>query len=323
MRQINDNYKTDSLIRPDDLEAIDDTLYEPKLGELVARRIFSLKTNDPEWANEIGYDKLGSEGLASTGVSSYDGAAQVVHSETDDIPLVELSSTRTKQDVLPLAVGFRLTDDEVREARATGQPVDTAKATRARRVMGEYEAHILFYGESAVGLNGVLDAANFSVDIGAQNGSWDDPGGDGSADDGNLIVKDLQGLKAKVDTLDGYNADTLVVHPTIDNYFRENWMSSNFQRSVIDVVGEMFDNYVVTSTMQDPDETDDSSHPSVLVADTSADNGEFSVVMDRTREEPWQTGPHKQVIPFRMKTAGFVARFSKALAVGHSVKNSS
>jgi len=319
MRQVN-NTRQDSLIRPDDLESIDDTLYEPKLGELVARRLFELKTNDPDYSNEIGYDKLGSEGLASTGVSTYDGAAQVTHSEADDIPLVELSTTRTKQDVIPMAVGFRLTNDEIREARATGQPVDTAKATRARRVMGEYEAHLLFYGESDVNLSGVLDAADTNVEVGTTyNGSWDDPDGDGSADDGNFIVKDLQSLKATVDELDGYEADTLSVHPEVDGYFRENWMSSNFQTRVIEEVNAIFDNYVVTSTMQDPTNDDTISNPSVLVADTSADNGQFSVTMERTRMDPWQTGPEKQVIPFKAKSAGFVARFSKALVTGYDI----
>ena len=40
--------RTDTVLYPRDLQSIDTTLYQPKESELIARRVFSLKTDDPE-----------------------------------------------------------------------------------------------------------------------------------------------------------------------------------------------------------------------------------------------------------------------------------
>jgi hypothetical protein len=319
MKNINQDYRHDSLIWPEDLEVLDDVLYEPKLGELVARQAFDLKTNDPQWAKSISYDKEDGQGYATTGQSSYDGPAKIMHTMADDIPLIETGVSQTSQDVFNLAVGFRLAKDELEYSRATNTDIDTVKATKTRRILAELENNLAWYGNSDVNITGAFGAAGNSVDISGETGDWDGQ----SSDSGASIFKDLMTVKRKVDDNDGLEADTLVISPTIDGYFETTWMSSNYNRTVKEAVQNQFDTYLVTSTLVSPTDSGSAASGELLVMDSDATNVQLSLVMDRTREEPYQTSPYKSIVPFRERTAGPVVRFSNAIAVGYEVTGSS
>lgn len=315
MKTIHQNYRNDSLIWPEDLEILDDVLYEPKLGELVARQAFDLKTNDPAWAKSISYDKEDGEGYMTTGQASYDGPAKIMHTMADDIPLIETGVTQTSQDVFNLAVGFRLSKDELEYARATNTDVDTVKATKTRRILAELENNLAWYGDSTANISGAFDSAGNTVDIGAQTGDWDGQ----SVDSGASIYDDLMILKQKVDNNDGLEADTLVVSPTIDGWFRRKFMSSNYANRLIDLVENTFDTYLVTSTLVSPTTGGSGAAGEIIVMDSNSTNVQFTLPRDRIREEPYQTSPYKSIVPFRERTAGPIVRFSNAIAVGHSI----
>jgi len=47
----------DSMLTPEDMESLDETLYAPKEKERVGRQILPIKSNDPAWAESVAYKK--------------------------------------------------------------------------------------------------------------------------------------------------------------------------------------------------------------------------------------------------------------------------
>ncbi len=54
----------DSMLTPEDMESLDETLYAPKEKERIGRQILPIKSNDPAWAESVAYKKYEAEGSA-------------------------------------------------------------------------------------------------------------------------------------------------------------------------------------------------------------------------------------------------------------------
>ena len=87
-----------SLLRPQDLQAVDLKIYEQHQSELKARSIFKVKSDIPQGAETYAYD-----------VFKRSGAAKILAPGASDIPLVDADLERHTVNIYSIALGFNLT----------------------------------------------------------------------------------------------------------------------------------------------------------------------------------------------------------------------
>jgi hypothetical protein len=193
--------RQDSILTNRDLESIEATVYEVHEDELVARQAVSLKTDDGEGAETVGYDKI-----------SKRGAAKIMNSDSEDVPLVDADIVRATQGVKSIKAGFKVTPQDIRGARQANKPIETTKAGAARRAIAESENSLFYIGETKVKAEGLVNATGITVTTAATTGTegattWDKK-------DSNAIIEDIRIAKFEhVDVNPGLIADTLELPP--------------------------------------------------------------------------------------------------------------
>lgn len=146
-----------NIFRKEDLLAIEQTLYEVKEDELVARSIAHVNTNYPSFASEIGYDWFKRTGSAK--ILGRGGSAS-------DIPFVGEEGGRETAKVFTIATGIRYEKAE-REAAAAqaalgkgpAVTLDQRRVASARRYIAETENRLFFVGDKDCNIKGILNKA--------------------------------------------------------------------------------------------------------------------------------------------------------------------
>lgn len=147
--------------RKEDQLAIENTLYEVKKEELVARRFLKVNDSYPEYALEIGYDwfdHAGSAKILAAGASA------------KDIPFVGEKGGRETRKVYTIATGIRYTKAEraaaaAKAALGKGPSVnlDTTRVKGARRFVAETENRIVFTGDKTHNIKGLLNHPGINI----------------------------------------------------------------------------------------------------------------------------------------------------------------
>ncbi|QAS52813.1 DUF2184 domain-containing protein [Halobacillus litoralis] len=295
--------RNDALIRPQDLNAIDNTIYEINKEELKARTIFNVKSDVPEGAETYSYD-----------VIKRSGAAKVLAPGADDIPLVDADMERHTEQIYSIAAAFRLSVQELRQAQMSGQPVETTKAATARRAISEKENKIAWKGDTKHKILGVTNAEGIQTMAVANNeagnsSSWKDK-------TGREIVADLRKARAAVNKLPGHTPDTLIVTSgameelekeyneytgqTVLQYLRsQSWFSKIDYTSDLEKVG-------------------DGDTDSFLVFDSSPTVVELLIPMDIKRHPQEYKFPNYKV-PLEERTGGIIVRYPMAIVRGDGI----
>lgn len=158
--------RQDSLLRQEDILAIENVLYEPVKKELVARQFLNVNTNFPPYAQEVGYDWYDVTGSAKILASG--GSAK-------DIPFVGEKGGRESKKVYDIATGIRYTKAErlAMQAKATlgkGPVVnlDTTRVTTARRFVSEKENSIVFVGDKNHNIKGINNHPGIQIEFVAE-----------------------------------------------------------------------------------------------------------------------------------------------------------
>lgn len=282
-----------------DLEAIENTIYEAKKEELVARSIIDVETSYDPGAETIGYDML-----------SESGAAKVTSNGADDIPLVDGDLNRQTQKIVTIEDGFKVTTQERRNAEYANRPIRTQKAATARRVIAERENEITFVGDSELGVPGLVNASNINT--------YDVP--TDSDSDGTLweyktgfeIIDDIREARKKVNTQPGFNADTLVLPSEQYQRLQEpvNQYNTNTVMSYIEDMG-WFDNIVETNYLEEADP--DGSNDVGLVIDTDPSNVQLALPMDIMMHDPITLDNNDVRVNLEERFAGIVLRYPLAV----------
>jgi len=102
------------------------------------------------------------EGATSVTYYSVDGATmgKFIGSNAIDVPLSDIS---TKQSIVPVelgAVGYKYSDEELRQAAMLNRPLPQTKANLTMRGFEEHAQDVCFNGDSVKGLEGFLDNSN-------------------------------------------------------------------------------------------------------------------------------------------------------------------
>src|SRR5262249_37010472 len=122
------------------------------------------------------------------------GIAKVIKSYADDLPRVDLVVTEVRSPIRSLGISYGFSQQELRAAAMAGMPLETQKATMARRAIEEAIDKIGAKGDSLNGLNGLLGIPNantYTVPNGAGGtATW----GGATPKTADEILADLNGI---------------------------------------------------------------------------------------------------------------------------------
>lgn len=295
-------FKEDALMRPQDLQAIDTVIYEPKKEELIGRTLFGLKTNIPAGAESYAYD-----------VMTRSGAAKILAPGADDIPLVDADKRRETVRLYSIAAGIRYSVQELRQAQMMNMPVDASKAETARRAIAEKENRLIWHGDAKYGIRGAVNAEGIqtvAVDAGASAATeW-------AEKTGKEIVADIRKARNLVNRLPGHTANTLVLTPGAMEAL-EGEYNANTDKTILEYIRSQnwFTNIVATSDLEGQGVGDTDCF---LILDNSPSVIEILLPMDITRHPTEYKFPNYKV-PFEERTGGVLTRYPMAIVRGDGI----
>lgn len=300
MKNMFDNMRIDSMIRPEDLEVIRAALIEPKLEELVGRQILPMDDQYPAWAETVSSDEI-----------SYSGEAAVVHGNaTVDIPVVTVSETRSGRPVFEVSMGFVLKKNELRAARANGRPVKTTKAARARRLINEKEEEIIFSGVTNL-CNGLLDyGADVDVSGLTNHANWD-----GGSQTAQGMIEDINYLWAEFAQQNGLLPGALILTPEAWRQAATATFGSDTKRTALEVITEK--QWFPRGIYKTSQLTGGGSNIDALVLDNREDNMGLIVPEDIVMEDPFRRSPKEMYIEATLRIAGAVVHYDSADSDGN------
>lgn len=289
-----DILRFDALWRPEDLEAIDRRLYEPKERELQARTILSLKTDIDPGAETFGYDVL-----------TRRGAAKIFAHGADDVPLVDADIERVTARIYSIVAGFHYTVQEMRAARLAGRAVDAIRADTVRKAIAEKENDIAFKGDAEYNLTGLLSWPGIQIATAANNlagtsTKWKDKSG-------MEIIADIREARKLINSQPGHQVDTLCLPP--EQYEELERPVSDLDtrpiRRYLQDVG-WFRRIVQVDALEGAGA---GGTDSLLALDSSPDVVQLVIPMDITRHDVYQDAPFRFLVPVEERTGGVIVRY--------------
>lgn len=296
-------FREDTLLRPQDLEAVDKKIYEPKKEELKARTILNVKTDVPAGAETYSYD-----------VMTRSGAAKILAPGATDIPLVDADLKRHTVNIYSIATAFNLSVQEIRNAQMARRPVEVTKADTARKAIAEKENKLVWMGDKDHNILGVVNATGIQVLAVPNNEAgtstkWKDK-------KGVEIVEDIKKAKNLVNKLPGHEADTLLVaaekYEHLEKVYNEHMMQTCLQYIQSQNWFKRID-YTSDLNEQGTGGTD-----CFLVFDSSPDVVEMLVSMDITRHPQEYKFPNYK-IPLEERCGGAIVRYPMAIVRGEGI----
>lgn len=128
------------------LEDIDTKVYQRRYPDLLARSVVKTFVSVASWASSHTWRE----------VDFVSGRAKIVTDHGDDYPSVDLTAKENNQVIKDLGNSYGYTIKEIKQAQATGMPLDSLRAQTSRRDMEQLIDDLLAFGDSLYGLNGVL-----------------------------------------------------------------------------------------------------------------------------------------------------------------------
>lgn len=183
--------------------------------EVNFRMVFPLKTNVPEWANDIDFATISKRGVA-----------KVLGASGNDVPIVNASAKDSSVPYTTVGAGIIYTREELIKAAKTGLSLDSTLLLAARRAIEEKVNQIAWEGDIDAGLVGLLrhpsilasDAANAL-------------GGSSTADQCRAVLN--AGVNAIPNNTEQVeSADTLILPPDSWQYIHQLQNSAASDRSV-------------------------------------------------------------------------------------------
>ncbi|MGG3677495.1 encapsulin [Heyndrickxia faecalis] len=292
-------------LRAIDLEAIDNTLYEPKYEELTARQCFDVKNDVPAGAETYAYNVL-----------TRSGVAKIIANAADDLPLVDVDLKREFIRIYTIAVGFTYTTQELRAAQLAGMPVDAMKAGVARRAAAEKENKIAWIGDTKYNIKGIVNTTGIQVENVAQGAKSSTKWKDKTSAE---IVEDIRLLRKKVTVLPGHaNSANLCLCVPADQFEELNRRYSDYDARTIMEVIKSYQWFNMIHRVPDLKGVGTAGTDAMLVMDCSPEVMQLIIPMDLTRLDPEWKYP-KWTIPAEERIAGVVTRYPMGVARGDGI----
>lgn len=133
------------------LDYIKSQTYDIKYAELKARKLIPVSNEADPGAEKIFYRQYDQAGLA-----------KVVANYGDDLPRADVSGKEYFAIVKTLGASFAYNIQEMRAAIYGNVPLEQRRANAAKRSIAQLENSIAFFGDTASGLTGFINAANIT-----------------------------------------------------------------------------------------------------------------------------------------------------------------
>lgn len=176
------------------LEYIKTKTYDVRYAALKARKFIPPSSDAPSGADSITY-------------RSWDmmGMAKVISNFADDLPMVDAFCTETTTPVKSIADGFQYSIQDLRAVAMSGQKLDTARASAARRVIEQGVDEVAAFGLPEAGMPGFLNHPNIPL-VSPLVGTW-------SSATAIQILSDMYELSAAVHiaTKETFDSDTMLL----------------------------------------------------------------------------------------------------------------
>lgn len=294
------------MLRPEDLQAIDNVLYEPKAEELTARQVISLKTDVHPGAEFYAYNVL-----------SRSGVAKIIANAADDLPLVDADMKRETVQIYTIATGFQYTVQELRASQMAGTSPDGLKAGVARRAVAEKENQLAWIGDKKHNIQGLATATGIQIEAVPQNkagnsSKWSDKT---PAE----IEEDIRLIRKKVTVLPRHgDSRNLYLMVPADQYEELDRRYSDYDARTIRVVIEGHNWFAGIVRVPDLKGVGIDGTDSIIVADTSPEVMQLLISMDLTRlDEEWKYPAWK--VPVEERTGGVIIRYPLAIVRGDGI----
>lgn len=296
-------FREDAMIRPQDLEAVDKKIFEPKKEELKARTVFNVKTDVPEGAETYSYD-----------VIERSGAAKILAPGATDIPLVDADMSRHTVNIYSIATAFNLSVQELRNAQMARRPVETTKADTARKAIAEKENKLVWIGDATHNINGIVNTTGIQVlavdtNAAGTKTEW-------AEKSGVEVVEDIKKAKNLVNKLPGHMADTLIVTPDSFEQLEKVYNTTTMQTVLEYIKSQNWFKRIVT--VSDIEGQGTAGTNCFLIFDSSPDVVEMLVSMDITRHPQEYKFPNYK-IPLEERCGGAIVRYPMAIVRGEGI----
>lgn len=127
---------------------IEPTVYAMRYQEIQYASLIPVDTSAPEWIQSVTY-------FSMDGV----GKAEWFNGNAHDVPKVELTREKFETSVSMAAIGYGYTLEELGTAQLLGMNLTADKATLARRIAEEKIDAVAFVGDTAKGLQGLVNSS--------------------------------------------------------------------------------------------------------------------------------------------------------------------
>jgi hypothetical protein len=292
-------------IRPLDLEAVDNTLYEPKYEELTARQAISLKTDIPAGAETYAYN-----------IMTRSGVAKILANNADDVPLVDLDMRREFQRIYSIVTGFSYTVQELRAAAMVNMPVDPAKAAVARRAVAEKENRLVWAGDDDYAIKGIVNTVGIQVTNVPNNAAgtsklW-------SAKTPAEILKDIRILKGLITVLPGQSNGSLTLALPVTQFEALDERYSDYDSRTLREVINSYGWFKRILRVADLKGKGTAGTDSMLIFDGSPEVVQLLLPMDMIRHDPEWKFPRWK-IAVEERCGGVIVRYPMAIARGDGI----
>lgn len=207
----------ESLFILQELQAIEQQLYETPFGPLDSKVLIPYDFSVPAGAMEWGYDRV-----------TLHGMAQWIAANAKDLPRAEVSRTRATFPIQSMGDSYSYSRLDMLSAMMANMPLDPLLAQAARRAIDSFMDQVLLEGDATVGFSGFVNDANVSITAVA-HGKWD-----GSAATPDQIIVEANRIVSDIGktTKKNYYPDTLVLPPDQHAYVTTTPRSANSDTTI-------------------------------------------------------------------------------------------
>lgn len=289
------------------LEFIRPKIYDVKRPLLSALTTFPIDTSVPEWAETVTY-------------TMYDatGVAKIISSYADDLPMVGINGKQFSSKVQSLGDSYGWSTAEIRAAAATNTPLQSKKATMAKRGHDITTNRIAWYGDADANLPGFFSNVNIPVYTVPSDGTGSSKTFASKTPD--QILRDMNGIVNSVftQTKGVHRATELWLPQAQYTYIRNTIRGSNSDATIWKVWTDANPGVTVKPILELAAVSTYSNQDVMVAIENNVENLQLILPMP-FREYPPQANNLSWKVPCESRVGGVVIEYPLAMAIGPGI----
>lgn len=295
--------------------------FERQLEE-IEKRAFEFKETELKYRDLIPVNSSINPGAQSYTYRMYGkiGMAKIVASNAKDLPRCDIYAEESTTKIKQLGTSFGYTTEDIRAALFTQTPLETNKASVARRCINELMSKLAFDGDSGYGINGFVGNANIPSAV-AANGAGGSPlWANKTADE---ILADIQAIVTNIRTQSKgvYNANTLIMPIAQYNLISLKPRSTQSDLTILEYITKPGNSFGLTQVTWLPTELNgkfSGASNGMIAYEKSSENFEQIIPLEM-QMLPAQDQNLEFLIPVEAKHGGTVVRYPLAFYIIYGI----